>query len=185
MAFAEVVSLAGEKLVSQWPFFLTTVLGLVGAWLLQQTFFKLDPLSKIPVAGSEIRDDNKRQEYFLANARLMYGRAYEILKKSMGACRLPTSRGISKSFLKALIVPIAKHLCVPISEPSRSCRSKVSARVEEHIRRDSRLCLSHRRRMLLHLVFVQYPSSQLIVGRLCIQSGQMLPQGGQSSLTLL
>lgn len=92
MAFAKAVSAVGEKLVTQWPFFLTTVLALMGAWLLQ-TFFKADTLSKIPLVLSEVRDEKKRQETFLVDARPFYDKAYQIIKKGAGVCRLPTSRG--------------------------------------------------------------------------------------------
>ncbi|KAJ4390066.1 hypothetical protein N0V93_007539 [Gnomoniopsis smithogilvyi] len=91
MAIAEFVSVAGEKLVTQWPFFLMTVLVLGGTWVFQN-FFKQDALSKIPLVGSEIRDDGKRKEAFLSGAQSMYGKAYVILKKSMGLCRLPVPR---------------------------------------------------------------------------------------------
>ncbi|KAJ4416761.1 hypothetical protein N0V82_006572 [Gnomoniopsis sp. IMI 355080] len=109
MAIAEVASLAREKLVSQWPFFLTTVLALVGAWLLQQTIFKFDALSKIPLAGSDITDDNKRREHFLANAKTMYGKAYEILK-GLGACRLPTSRESPVILLDTKFLPELRNV---------------------------------------------------------------------------
>lgn len=93
MAIAKVASIAGEKLATQWPFFLTTVLAVVGAWLLQRFFTKFDDLSKIPLVGSEISDDNKRKEAFMKNVKGMYAKAYQILKKSTGLCRLPTPRG--------------------------------------------------------------------------------------------
>lgn len=99
MAFAKGVSAVGDKLVTQWPFFLTTVVALVGVWFLQ-TFLKSDTLSKIPLVLSEVREDKKRQETFLLDAQPFYDKAYQILKKGRGVCRLPSSRGKTKPRLQ-------------------------------------------------------------------------------------
>ncbi|KAF3768858.1 cytochrome P450 [Cryphonectria parasitica EP155] len=89
MALGELASGSIEGLSTKWPFILTTLLALVGTWLLQ-LLFKQDPLSKIPFAGSDIGDENKRRVAFMQDAKAIYADGYQKFKNSL--FRITSSR---------------------------------------------------------------------------------------------
>lgn len=64
-----------ELLAAQWPYVLTTVLAFAAAWLLQAVL-KQDPLSNLPMVGSEIGNADKRRAAFFQGAKNIYLEGY-------------------------------------------------------------------------------------------------------------
>lgn len=71
-----------ELLATQWPYVLSTFLAFAAAWLLQAVF-KQDPLSSLPMVGSEIGNADKRRAAFVQGAKNFYLEGY---RKASDAC---------------------------------------------------------------------------------------------------
>lgn len=139
MTLASVTSVVGEKLAMQWPLVLTTALALMGIWVFQ-TFFKSDPLSNIPLMGSEIVDEHKRRAAFLQNAKAMYDKGYNTAKKGLGLFRIPSARGKSQVTSDYASPWEWLNIFLQIfSMPSRCRRPQIPARTEKSTRRRSQL----------------------------------------------
>lgn len=68
-------SKVSELLAAQWPYVLSTFLAFAAAWLLQLVF-KQDPLSSLPMVGSEIGNADKRRAAFVQGAKNIYLEGY-------------------------------------------------------------------------------------------------------------
>ena len=64
-----------ELLAAQWPYVLSTLLAFAAAWLLQAVL-KQDPLSSLPMVGSEIGNADKRRAAFVQGAKNIYLEGY-------------------------------------------------------------------------------------------------------------
>lgn len=64
-----------DLLAAQWPYVLSTILAFAAAWLLQ-VVLKQDPLSGLPMVGSEIGNADKRRAAFVQGAKNMYLEGY-------------------------------------------------------------------------------------------------------------
>jgi hypothetical protein len=74
-----------ELLAAQWPYVLTTVLAFAAAWLLQAVL-KRDPLSSLPMVGSEIGNADKRRAAFFQGARNIYLEGYRKASSPTRTC---------------------------------------------------------------------------------------------------
>lgn len=75
-----------EQLAAQWPYVLTTVLAFAAAWLLQAVL-KQNPLSSLPMVGSEIGNADKRRAAFFQGAKNIYLEGYQ-------KASIPSSTGL-------------------------------------------------------------------------------------------
>lgn len=72
---------ATELLASQWPYITSTILACAAVWLFQRLLTK-DPLSSLPMAGSELGDTKMRRQAYLENAKRVYVEGYRKFKNS-------------------------------------------------------------------------------------------------------
>lgn len=96
MATSQAAPTAIVLLAAQWPFILTVILASAVAWVFQ-VLLKGNSISKIPLVGGDIRDEDKRRAAYTTSARDLYMEGYHNIKN--GLFRVPTSRGMDSSGL--------------------------------------------------------------------------------------